>query len=123
MTNLLNTARTLLTKGDFSHFISCLSAAGRVINPVLSCESKSDSSSIDHVSSILCNQSVLLGVTSYCLWNESIQYILVRLKATLVISQKCVALGVSLLLFRAVTRESMDLEKQLSQHQPLTLYL
>lgn len=112
MTNLLNTACTLLTKGDFSHFVSCLSAAGRVISPVLSCES--DSSSIDHVSSILCNQSVLLGVASYGLWNESVQYILVRLKATLVISQKCVALGVSLLLFRAVTRESMDLEKQLS---------
>lgn len=35
----------------------------------------------------------------------------VWLKATQVISQKCVAVCVSLVLFRPVTRESMDLEK------------
>ena len=45
------------------------------------------------------------------MWKESVQYILVRLKATLVISQKCVVLGVSLLLFRAVKRELVGLEK------------
>lgn len=67
------------------------------------------------MSSISCYWTVLLGVaallvSSSCLRNESVQHILVQLKATLVSSQKVVALVVSLFLFRAVTRESMDVE-------------